>query len=88
MIQTKVAEKIKTYILCSVLKILLFCYCRSGQATDDNMAHTHCLLDTCLQTHTQNMLYLLLFYCKIAYTNASDCYIIGTLLVLFCYKKR
>jgi len=21
-------------------------YCRAGQATDDNMAHAHCMLDT------------------------------------------
>jgi hypothetical protein len=53
MFQTKVVEKIKTHVLCSVLlyKILPFVknvetYCRAGKATDDNMAHAHCMLDT------------------------------------------
>jgi len=56
MFQTKVIEKIKTRILCSVTffppsKIVSFMgkgvnYCRAGQATDDNMAHAHCMLDT------------------------------------------
>jgi len=26
-------------------------YCRAGQATDDNMVHTHCMLDT--NTHSE-----------------------------------
>jgi len=46
MLQTKVVEKLETYILCSVtiyrkscrLCDVLKCY-RAGQATDDNMAH-------------------------------------------------
>jgi len=54
MFQTKVVEKIKTRILCSVTffpKIVPFMgkginYSRAGQTTDDNMAHAHCMLDT------------------------------------------
>ena len=54
MFQTKVVEKIKTHILCSVTffenlavyKIMWKKYCRNGQATDDNMEHAHFILDT------------------------------------------
>ena len=56
MFQTKAVEKLKTQILFSVpfffsSKIVPFMrecgkYCRAGQATDDNMAHANCILDT------------------------------------------
>jgi len=54
MFQIKGAEKIKTLLLCSVTFFRISCrlwdnvenYCRVGQATDDNMAHAHCMLDT------------------------------------------
>ena len=53
MFQTKVVEKIKTHILCSVIfenltvyEIMWKNYCRAGQATDDNIAHANCMLDT------------------------------------------
>jgi len=55
MFQTKVAEKIKTFILCPIAFIFRkSCnlwgdveeYCRPGQTTDDNMAHAHCRPDT------------------------------------------
>ena len=54
MFQTKVVEKINTHILCSVAVFRksyrlwdnVEKYCRSGQATDDNMAHAYCMLDT------------------------------------------
>ena len=53
MFHTKLVEKIKTHILRSVTFFWkLYClwdnvekYCRAGQATDDNMAHAHCMLD-------------------------------------------
>ena len=53
MLQTKVLENIETYILCSVtfffksyhLRDDVEKYCRAGQATDENMAHVHCMLD-------------------------------------------
>jgi len=51
--------KIKTYFMFSIFfsKILLFKrkrekICRAGQATDDNMAHAHCMLDTWGNRHT------------------------------------
>ena len=58
MFQTKVVEKIKTHILCSVICFIFFfpklCrlwdnvekYGTAGQATYDNMAHAHCTLYT------------------------------------------
>jgi hypothetical protein len=57
---TKVVEGIKTHILCSVTFFRKSCrswdnvekYCRAGQATDDNMAHAHCMLDTWGYNHT------------------------------------
>ena len=54
MFQTNVVEKIQTHILCWVtspprkscrLLVNAEKYCRAGQATDDNMAHAHCMLD-------------------------------------------
>ena len=53
MFQTKVVEKIKTHILCSVTFFrksyrlwdnVEKCG-RAGQSTDDNMAHAHCVLN-------------------------------------------
>jgi len=56
MFHTKVVEKTKTHILCSVnffflpksypLSDNVEKYCRAGQSTDDNMAQDHCMLDT------------------------------------------
>jgi hypothetical protein len=53
MFQTKVVEKIKTHILCSITffsNIVPFLdnvekYRKVGQATGGNMAHAHCMLD-------------------------------------------
>ena len=57
MFQTKVVQKIKVHILCSV-KFFFFSkfvpffkdnlekQCRAGQPTNDDMAHSHCMLDT------------------------------------------
>jgi len=53
MFQAKVVEKSKyTFVFNTFLfsKIALFMgyvakYCRAGQATDENMAHAHCVLD-------------------------------------------
>ena len=53
MFQTKVVDKIKTHILCSVtffrksgrLWDNVVKYFTAGQAIDDNMAHAHCMLD-------------------------------------------
>jgi len=54
MFQTNVLEEFKTRILClTTFFFLKSCslrgsvekYCRAGEATDDNMAHAHCILD-------------------------------------------
>ena len=52
MCQTKVVEKIKTHILCSVIPFKKSCllwdnveeYSRAGHATDGNMAHAHSMV--------------------------------------------
>jgi len=55
MFQTKAAQQIKTHILCSVTfppenlavyEIMLKKCGTAGEATDDSMAHAHCMLDT------------------------------------------
>ena len=62
MFQTKVVEKIKTHVLCSVTlfffenhsvyEIMWKKYCRAGQVTDDIMAHAHFTLGTSGYKHT------------------------------------
>jgi hypothetical protein len=59
-------------------------YCRAWQATDDNTKQALCMLRYLrLQTHTQNMWYLLFFHTNNGCTNAPQCYFERTLLVLF-----
>ena len=64
MFPTRVLEKIKTRVLCSITsfspKIELFVkkvekYCRGGKATDDNMVHMHCMLDVYGYRHTHRI---------------------------------
>jgi len=61
MFPAEVVEKLEIHILCS--ETFFFrksCrlwdnvekYGRPGQATDDNTAHVHCMLDTATNTHT------------------------------------
>jgi hypothetical protein len=49
-VSDKVAEKIKTplfyYKKFCRLRDKVEKYCKVGLATDDNMVHTHCMLDT------------------------------------------
>jgi hypothetical protein len=60
MFQTKVVQKIKTHIVCSIFFSRKSCrlwdsvekHFRYGQATDDNMTHVHCMLDTSGYTYT------------------------------------
>ena len=60
MFQTEIVEEIKIHILYSTIffsKIFPFMryvekYFWAGQATDDNMAHAYCLLDTWGYKHT------------------------------------
>jgi hypothetical protein len=59
----KAIEKIKTHILCSVTLYRKSCrlwdnvekYCRAEQATDDSMAHVHCMLDNQGYKHKQRI---------------------------------
>jgi len=59
-VSEKVVEKIKTHILCLATNFRKSChlwdkvekYCRAGQATHDNMAHAHFMLDACHYKHT------------------------------------
>ena len=59
----KVVENIKTHILCSITYFRKSCrlwnnvekYGRSRQATQDNMAHAHCMLDTYGYKHTHRI---------------------------------
>jgi len=54
MSQRKVVDNIDPHILCWTHFFQKLCllwdnvekYCRAGQATDDTMAHAHCMLDT------------------------------------------
>ena len=54
MFPAKGVEKIKTHILCLVTFSRKSCrlrnnvekYCRAGQATDDDIAHARCMLDS------------------------------------------
>ena len=54
MFEAKVVEKIKTGIFMLIFFSRKSCrlwdtvekYCRAEQATDDSMAHVHCMLDT------------------------------------------
>ena len=58
MFQTKVVQKIKTHILCSVTFFRKSCrlwdnvekYCTAGQGTDDNMAHALFTLGICINS--------------------------------------
>jgi hypothetical protein len=69
--QTKIIEKLKTHILYSITFFIKSCrlwdngekYCWAGQATDDNMAHAHCVLDTWDQIHTHTHKLLKLIAC-------------------------
>jgi len=89
--QSDVVQKIKTHILCSGTYFLKSCclwdnvekYCRAGQVTDGNIIwHMH--IACWLQTHTQNMQYLLLSH-NSGYTSAPAprCYVIRAWLS--CY---
>ena len=63
MFQSKVVQEIKTHILSLITLIFLkscrLCdnvekYCTAGHATDDNMAHAHCMLDNkATDTHSE-----------------------------------
>jgi hypothetical protein len=60
-VSEKCVEKIKTHILCSInffsrksccVRDNVEKHCIAGQATDDNMAHAHCMPDSQGRLHT------------------------------------
>jgi hypothetical protein len=88
--QTKVVEKIKTHILCSVTFFRKSCrlwdnvdkYCRAGQTTDGNMAHAHCMLDTWGYKYTHSDCVILIAFPQQQWLpNTPPCYVIRTLPV-------
>jgi len=90
--ETKVAEKIKTHVLCSIFLFRKSCllwnnvekYCRAGQTTDGNMAHANCILDTYDYKHTLRICSTYWFSAATkGFTNAPHCYVIRTLPVVF-----
>jgi hypothetical protein len=77
----KVVEKIKTHFMFSnffffrkswLLWENVGKYCRTGQATDDGMAHAHFMLDTQGYKYTQVVEYLLLLPYNNVYTNTPQ----------------
>jgi hypothetical protein len=60
MLQTAVVQRITTHVLRFDLLVLKYRdiyenvekYCTAGQATDDNVAHAHCMLDNSGYKHT------------------------------------
>jgi len=69
MLQTKLVEKIKTHILCSIIFFLrkyafheiMWGKHRIGQATDENMAHAHCVMETYGYKHIFRVCYTYCF---------------------------
>ena len=63
-------------------------YRTARQATDD-LAHAHCIMGKQrLQTHTKNMLQLLLFHSNNGCTNAPECYVIHKLPLLLLLNEH
>ena len=80
--RTKVVEKIKTHILCSVVFFRnsyrlwdnVEKYCVAGQTTQDNMAHAHCMLDTLGYKHALSWR-VILTAVPMQQSLASQCYL-------------
>ena len=64
-------------------------YCRAGQATDDNTAHAHCMLDNSgykyTHTHTK-YIKLIAFALQHWLQEPPQCYVITTMPVLLMCK--
>jgi len=79
-------EKIKTDILCSVTFFFrkscvlwhnVGKYCKAGQATDDNMAHAHWMLDTWSYKHILRICNIYFFpHCNSSCTKGPHFYVI------------
>jgi hypothetical protein len=65
-------------------------YCRAGEATDDNMTHVNCTLDTYGYKHLLSkygIQYLLIFHGDNFFTISPQYYIIRTWYVFFFRTK-
>jgi hypothetical protein len=93
MFQTKVVEKIKTHILCSITFSRKSCrlwdnvekYGGATQATVDNIIRRMrfaCWITKATDTHSECIIFLL-FHCKNGYANAPQCSLICSLPVFF-----
>jgi hypothetical protein len=88
MFRTKVVDKIKTHILCSVTFFQKSChlwdnvekYGTARQVTDDNIIRYRKYAR--IEMHTHIIYYLLHFHGNSSYVNAPQCYLIHTLPVL------
>jgi hypothetical protein len=96
-ISEKVAQKIKTHILCPVTVLCksrrlwdnMEIYCTAGQDTHDNMEHENCMLDTQSYKHTHSHYVILtLLHCINGGKSALQCYVIRTLPVLHTVHGR
>jgi hypothetical protein len=67
-----------------VYEIMWIKYCRAGQATDDKLAHAHCLLDTQGYKHT---LRICNTYCFSTATMVARTHHYVTLLCIVCFAK-
>jgi len=57
--------------------------CTAGQATDDNTAHAHCMLDTLGYKHTLTIWNTYCFFhCNSCCTAAPQCYVTRTVTVM------
>ena len=97
MFQTKAVEKIKTHILCSVTFFRKSCrlsdnvekYGKAIQATDDSMAHAHCMPDTKGYKHTLSICNTSCFPTATMVTRTRlECYVKRTLPGLFIQKYK
>ena len=85
MFRTKVVEKIKTHTLCSITFFFrrswfswdsMEKYCRARRATDDSMAHGHCILNTKGYKHTRRICSTYCFSLQKWLHGATQCYVI------------
>ena len=92
MIQINLIDKIKTHLLCSITfrenrDVYDIMWKNTAEPDKPQMTihYSACALRARyprLQTHTQNVQYLLLFHCSISCTNAPQLYVLRTLPVL------
>ena len=61
-------------------------YSTAWQATDDNMVHVHCLLDTKDYRHTLRICNTMIFHCSNGCTNEPHCYVIRAMPVVLKFS--